>query len=189
MPSTEWPPAATIRRIHAFLWSRCLLSTPYIITPWCLCLREQCLRSTKTPVAVVAHVVLLRSISGNVEVKTLAFKRSEVIGNAVIVRKRRVIHNKSKCVCLRLPVVGIYAKTQEHTYLTFRNYRLALGYCVPRDAQKCGLRMIILSSSWSPLSLLPTLPWRRTLFTFICQVQISVLSNFSQCNQFIRSLL
>ena len=74
----------------------------------CLRLREQCVCSEKKPsVARVAHVLLLRPISGNMDVNTLASKRSELIGNAAIVRKRRVIHNKSTCVCLRLPVAAI----------------------------------------------------------------------------------
>ena len=85
------------------------------------------LRSEKTPVARVAHVLLLRPISGNVEVNTLASMRSELIGNAAIVRKRRV-SQKSTCVCLRLPVAAIYADTQERkttcgrlNMITFRN--------------------------------------------------------------------
>ena len=47
------------------------------------------------------------------EVFTLAFKRSELIGNAAIVLKRRVVHKKSTCVCLRLPVAARNAETQE----------------------------------------------------------------------------
>ena len=51
--------------------------------------------------------------SVTVEVNTLASKCSELIGNAAIVRKRSVIHNKSTCVCLRLPVAASYAEAQE----------------------------------------------------------------------------
>ena len=79
----------------------------------CLRLREQCLRLKITSVARVAHVLLLRSIAGNMDVKTLASKHSELIGNAAIVWKRSIIHKKSTCVCLRLPVAAIYAETQE----------------------------------------------------------------------------
>ena len=62
---------------------------------------------------MLALVLLLHPISGNMAVNTLASKRSVLIGNAAIVRKRRVIHNKSTCVCLRLPVAVIYADTLE----------------------------------------------------------------------------
>ena len=63
-----------------------------------------------------AHVLLLRFIAGNVDVNTLASKRSELIGNTEIVRKRLVIHDKSTCVCLRLPVsCHDYAETQAST--------------------------------------------------------------------------
>ena len=89
--------------------------------PSCLCddvistcvwlrLREQCLRSKITSVAGVEIVLLLRPISGNVDVNTLASKRSELIGNADILRMRRVIHNNSTGVCLRIPVAAITQK-------------------------------------------------------------------------------
>ena len=45
----------------------------------CLRLREQCLRSEITTVARVAHVLLLRFVAGNMDVNTLASKRSELI--------------------------------------------------------------------------------------------------------------
>ena len=59
----------------------------------------------KKPDFRVAHVILLRPISGNMDVNTLAAKRSELIGNAAIVRKHSVIHNKSTqnrpvCACV-----------------------------------------------------------------------------------------
>ena len=98
----------------------------------CVCqrLREQCLRSEKTSVARVAHVLLLRFVAGNVDVNMLASKRSKLIGNATIVRKRRVILNKSTCVCLRLPVAAI---TQKRRVASF-DLRLALHslHSVPR---------------------------------------------------------
>ena len=85
------------------------------VKPLCVCLRlrEQCLRSMKTSVARVAHVLLVRSVVGNMEVNTPASKRSGLIRNAAIVQKHRVIDKKSTCVCLRLPVATIYTETQE----------------------------------------------------------------------------
>ena len=78
----------------------------------CVCLRllEQCLRSKITSVARVEIVLLLRFVAGNVDVNTLASKRSELLGNADILRMRRVIHNDSTCVCLRIPVAAITQK-------------------------------------------------------------------------------
>ena len=61
----------------------------------------------------MAHGLPLRSIAGNMDVNTLASKRSELIGNTAIVLKRRVTHKRSTCVCLRLTVAAIYADTQE----------------------------------------------------------------------------
>ena len=69
------------------------------IGQWCLRLREQCLRSEITSVSRVANVLLLRFVAGNVGVNTPASKRSQLIGNTAIVRKRCVIHKKSTCVC------------------------------------------------------------------------------------------
>ena len=94
-----------------------------LIRPVCVYVFENnaCVRK-KTSVARVAHVLLLRPISGNVEVNTLASKRSELIGNAAIVQKRRVIHKKSTCVCLRLPVAAIYAETQGRPVAGFRGF-------------------------------------------------------------------
>ena len=53
----------------------------------CLRLREQCLRSEITSVSRVANVLLLRLVAGNMDVNTPASKRSQLIGNAAIVRK------------------------------------------------------------------------------------------------------
>ena len=53
---------------------------------------------------------ILRFVAGNVDVNTLASKRSELLGNADILRMRRVIHNNSTCVCLRIPVSAITQK-------------------------------------------------------------------------------
>ena len=86
----------------------------------CLRLREQCLRSEIMSVARVAHVLLLRSVTGNMDVNTLAFKRSELIRNAAIVRKRHVIHKKSTCVCLRISVAAIYVEMQGRPVAGFR---------------------------------------------------------------------
>ena len=65
----------------------------------CLRLREQCLRSEITSVSRVANVLLLRFVAGNMGMNTPASKRSQLIGNTAIVRKRCVIHKKSTCVC------------------------------------------------------------------------------------------
>ena len=51
-----------------------------------------------------------------VEVNTLVSKRSELIGNAAIVRKRCEFHKKSTCVCLRHPVAANYAEAQERKF-------------------------------------------------------------------------
>ena len=40
------------------------------------------------------------------DVNTLASKRSELLGNADILRMHRVIQNYSTCVCLRIPVAN-----------------------------------------------------------------------------------
>ena len=78
----------------------------------CVCprLREQCLRSKITSDARVEIILLLRFVAGNVDVNTLPSKRSELLGNADILRMRRVIHNDSTCVCLRIPVAAITQK-------------------------------------------------------------------------------
>ena len=78
-----------------------------ILTCVCRRLREQCLRSKITSVARVEIVLLLRFVAGNVDVNTLASKCSELLGNADILRMRRVIHNDSTCLCLRIPVAAI----------------------------------------------------------------------------------
>ena len=61
----------------------------------------------------VAHVLLLRFVAGNMDVNTLASKRSELIGNTAIVRKRCVIHKTSTCVCLRLSVAAFMRKRRD----------------------------------------------------------------------------
>ena len=79
----------------------------------CLRLREQCLRSEITSVSRVAHVLLLRLVAGNMDVNTPASKRSQLIGNTAIVRKRCVIYKKSTCVCLRLSVAAFTRKRRD----------------------------------------------------------------------------
>ena len=49
------------------------------VSPLCLRLRGQCLRSKITSVVRVAHVLLLRCVAGNMDVNTLASTRSELI--------------------------------------------------------------------------------------------------------------
>ena len=92
-----WHRASVYVRLSAFCLRIC---TTTKVRPVCvdLRLREQCLRSEITSVARVAHVLLLRLVAGNVDVNTPASKRSQLIGNTAIVRKRCVIH-KSRPVC------------------------------------------------------------------------------------------
>ena len=95
-----------LRFVCVFTWRR-------NSTCVCLRLREQCLRSKITSVSRVAHVLLLRFVPGNTGVNTLAYKRSQLIGNTAIVRKRCVIHKKSTCVCLRLSVAAFTRKRRD----------------------------------------------------------------------------
>ena len=83
----------------------------------CLRLREQCLRSEITSVSRVANVLLLRFVAGNMDVNTLASKRSQLIGNTAIVRKRCVIHkSRPVCACVfQLPRLRGNAGTQGST--------------------------------------------------------------------------
>ena len=79
----------------------------------CVYLREQCLRSEITSVSRVANVLLLRFVAGNMDLNTPASKRSQLIRNTAIVRKRCVIHKKSTCVCLRLSVAAFTRKRRD----------------------------------------------------------------------------
>ena len=103
---------APYQRLHAI---GCVLSAHLrddeSSTCVCLRLREECLRSEITSVARVAHVLLLRFVAGNMDVNTLASKRSQLIGNTAIVRKRRVIHRKSTCVLASFSC-RVYAEAQ-----------------------------------------------------------------------------
>ena len=98
---------APCQRLRAIV---CVLSAHLrrVLKSTCVCLRlrEQCLRSEITLVSRVANVLLLRLVAGNMDVNTLASKRSQLIGNTAIVRKRCVIHKKLTCVCLRLSVAA-----------------------------------------------------------------------------------
>ena len=105
------------RRLRAIV---CVLSAHLredeSLTCVCLRLREQCLRSEITSVSRVANVLLLRLVAGNVGVNTPASKRSQLIGNTAIVRKRCVIHKKSTCVCLRLSVAAFTRKRRDASF-------------------------------------------------------------------------
>ena len=79
----------------------------------CLRLREQCLRSKITSVARVAHVLLLRFVAGNVDVNTLASKRSELIGKRSDCSKAPRNPQKSTCVCLRISVAAFTRKRRD----------------------------------------------------------------------------
>ena len=83
-------------------------------------------------------VLLLRPISGNMDVDTLASKRSELIGNVEIVRMRRVIHNNSTCVCSRC---RDYAETQERKLRPMAGFTCIgpIIMCLAAyPAEKCG---------------------------------------------------
>ena len=102
-------------RVIVFELPSCLCGDVISTCVW-LRRREQYLRSKITSVTRVAHVLLLRPISGNMDVNTLVSKRSELIGNAEILLMRRVIHNNSTCVCFQLPRLRRNARTQASTY-------------------------------------------------------------------------
>ena len=74
------------------------------------------MRSEITSVSRVAHVLLLRFVAGNMDVNTPAFKRSQLIGNIAIVRKRCVIHTNSTCVCWRLSVATFTQKRKDASF-------------------------------------------------------------------------
>ena len=109
---------APCQRLRAIV---CVLSAHLrrVLKSTCVCLRfrEQCLRSEITSVSRVALVLLLRFAASNMDVNTPASKRSQLIGNTAIVRKRCVIHTNSTCVCWRLSVPRLRrnARTQAST--------------------------------------------------------------------------
>ena len=108
---------APCQRLRAIV---CVLSAHLrrVLKSTCVCLRfrEQCLRSEITSVSRVAHVLLLRFVAGNMDVNTPAFKRSQLIGNTAIVRKRCVIHTNSTCVCWRLSVATFTQKRKDASF-------------------------------------------------------------------------
>ncbi len=65
-----------------------------------------------TSVSRVALVLLLRFVASNMDVNTLASKRSQLIGNTAIVRKRCVINNKIDLCVLASFSCRVYAETQ-----------------------------------------------------------------------------
>ena len=67
----------------------------------------------------------------NMDVNTLASKRSQLIGSTAIVRKRCVIHKKSTCVCLRLSVAAFTRKRRDARFeLRGRLNCKYLGHCI-----------------------------------------------------------
>ena len=60
----------------------------------------------------------VRSTCGrlNMDVNTPASKRSQLIGNTAIVRKRCVIHTNSTCVCWRLSVATFTQKRKDASF-------------------------------------------------------------------------
>ena len=116
-------------------------------------LREQCLRSKITSVARVEIVLLLRFVAGNVDVNTLASKCSEMLGNADILRMRRVIHNDSTCVCLRIPVAAITQKRKDASVDLWPALVLRFPL-VPHPVVICPTRIDIINSSVPFLAML-----------------------------------
>ena len=108
---------APCQRLRAIV---CVLSAHLrrVLKSTCVCLRlrEQCLRSEITSVSRVANVLLLRLVAGNMDLNTLASKRSQLIGNTAIVRKRGVIYKKSTCVCWRLSVAAFTQKRRDASF-------------------------------------------------------------------------
>ena len=108
---------APCQRLRAIV---CVLSAHLrrVLKSTCVCLRfrEQCLRSEITSVSRVALVLLLRFVASNMDVNTPASKRSQLIGNTAIVRKRCVIHTNSTCVCWRLSVATFTQKRKDASF-------------------------------------------------------------------------
>ena len=108
---------APCQRLRAIV---CVLSAHLrrVLKSTCVCLRlrEQCLRTEITSVSRVANVLLLRFVAGNMDVNTPAFKRSQLIGNTAIVRKRCIIHTNSTCVCWRLSVATFTQKRKDASF-------------------------------------------------------------------------
>ena len=117
-------PQVDLASLRQKILASCQRLRPIVLElPSCLCadvistcvrlrLREQCLRSKITSVARVGIVLLLRFVAGNVDVNTLASKRSELLGNADILLMRRVIQQFDLCV-LAYSSCRDYAETQE----------------------------------------------------------------------------
>ena len=108
---------APCQRLRAIV---CVLSAHLrrVLKSTCVCLRfrEQCLRSEITSVSRIALVLLLRFVASNMDVNTPASKRSQLIGNTAIVRKRCVIHTNSTCVCWRLSVATFTQKRKDASF-------------------------------------------------------------------------
>ena len=110
------------------------------------------MRSEITSVFRVAHVLLLRLVAGNMDVNTLASKRSQLIGNTAIVRKRCVIHKKSTCVCLRLSVAAFTRKRRD------ARFDLWPALEIPKVAQLIGTCLHSLDEGHSPSKLRVSTP-------------------------------
>ena len=121
---------APCQRLRAIV---CVLSAHLrrVLKSTCVCLRfrEQCLRSEITSVSRVALVLLLRFVAINMDVNTPASKRSQLIGNTAIVRKRCVIHTNSTCVCWRLSVATFTQKRKDASFDLWQHH----GYDVKKN--------------------------------------------------------
>ena len=105
---------APCQRLRAIV---CVLSAHlrHVLKSTCVCLhlRKQCLRSEITLVSRVANVLLLRFVAGNMDVNTLASKRSQLIGNTAIVRKRSLRNPQKVDLCVLASFsCRVYAETQ-----------------------------------------------------------------------------
>ena len=131
---------APCQRLRAIV---CVLSAHLrrVLKSTCVCLRfrEQCLRSEITSVSRVALVLLLRFVASNMDVNTPASKRSQLIGNTAIVRKRCVIHTNSTCVCWRLSVATFTQKRKDPSFDLWPPLRRPqVEACVPAFLRKRG---------------------------------------------------
>ena len=75
------------------------------------------------------------------DVNTLASKRSELIGNADILRMRRVIHNDSTYVCLRIPVAAITQKRKRRPVAGFKHVLVPLS--LPSPSSITGVQLSV----------------------------------------------
>ena len=184
---------APCQRLRAIV---CVLSAHLrrVLKSTCVCLRfrEQCLRSEITSVSRVALVLLLRFVASNMDVNTPASKRSQLIGNTAIVRKRCVIHTNSTCVCWRLSVATFTQKRKDASFdlwppLDVHLFRLHCTYIsiviLPTQCSSlltiCPYQFRILS--WTSIAISPTFGTSIPYYFIHCPVE---LCNFTYSTVF-----